>query len=86
LAASSEAEALSLPVGALPDRLMEIKALKDRLIILVCRTDKRSASAAAILREAGFRDVRALRGGMEQWQQSHGRRPGAATLAVERIL
>jgi len=79
-------DALNLPVGALPRRLMEIKALKDRPIILVCRTDKRSASAAAILREAGFRDVRVLRGGMEQWQQSYGRKPGAATLAAERIL
>ena len=64
---------------------MEIKALKDRPITLVCRTDKRSASAAAILREAGFRDVRVLRGGMEQWQQSYGRKPGVATLAAERI-
>jgi rhodanese-related sulfurtransferase len=60
---------LNLPVGALPNRLMEIKALADRPIILVCRTDKRSAGAAAILREAGFRDVRVLRGGMQQWNQ-----------------
>jgi uncharacterized membrane protein YdjX (TVP38/TMEM64 family)/rhodanese-related sulfurtransferase len=78
-------DALNLPVGELPRRLMELKALKDRPIILVCRTDKRSASAAAILREAGFRDVRVLRGGMEQWQQSYDRKPGAATLAAERI-
>ena len=62
-------DALNLPVGALPNRLMEIKALADRPIILVCRTDKRSASAAAVLREAGFRDVRVLRGGMQQWNQ-----------------
>ena len=60
---------MNLPVGALPNRLTEIKALADKLIILVCRTDKRSASAAAILREAGFRDIRVLRGGMQQWNQ-----------------
>jgi uncharacterized membrane protein YdjX (TVP38/TMEM64 family)/rhodanese-related sulfurtransferase len=59
--------ALNLPVGELPHRLMEIKALKDRPIILVCRTDKRSANAATILRDAGFRDVHVLRGGVEQW-------------------
>ena len=50
-------------------RLAEINALKDRPVILVCRTDKRSASAAALLCDAGFRDVGVLRGGMEQWNQ-----------------
>jgi uncharacterized membrane protein YdjX (TVP38/TMEM64 family)/rhodanese-related sulfurtransferase len=59
--------ALNLPVGELPDRLIEIKALKDRPIILVCRTDKRSTNAEAVLRNAGFSDVSVLRGGMEQW-------------------
>jgi uncharacterized membrane protein YdjX (TVP38/TMEM64 family)/rhodanese-related sulfurtransferase len=61
------AGALNLPVGELADRLTEIKALKDRPTILVCRTDKRSVNAAALLCDAGFRDVSVLRGGMEQW-------------------
>jgi rhodanese-related sulfurtransferase len=38
-----------------------------RPIVVVCRTDKRSAKAASILQEAGFQDVRVLRGGMERW-------------------
>src|SRR5262252_8085564 len=63
------ADAANLPVGELPKRLAEINALKDRPVILVCRTDKRSATAAALLRDAGFRDVGVLRGGMEQWHQ-----------------
>jgi len=63
------ADAANLPVGELPKRLAEINALKDRPVILVCRTDKRSATAAALLRDAGFRDVGVLRGGMEQWNQ-----------------
>src|SRR6516165_8653475 len=54
------ADAANLPVGALPTRLAEINALKDRPVILVCRTDKRSATAAALLRDAGFRDVGVL--------------------------
>ena len=62
-------DASNMPVGELPKRLMEINALKDRPVILVCRTDKRSANAAALLRDAGFRDVRVLRGGMEQWNR-----------------
>jgi len=62
--------ALNLPVGELPDRLIEINALKDKPVIVVCRTDKRSANAAALLRDAGFRDPRVLRGGMEQWNRN----------------
>jgi uncharacterized membrane protein YdjX (TVP38/TMEM64 family)/rhodanese-related sulfurtransferase len=63
------ADAANLPVGELPKRLAEINALKERPVILVCRTDKRSATAATLLRNAGFRDVGVLRGGMEQWNQ-----------------
>jgi rhodanese-related sulfurtransferase len=64
------AGALNLPIGELPGRLSEINALGDKPIILVCRTDKRSASAASLLRDAGFRDVRVLRGGMERWNRT----------------
>src|SRR5215813_7854569 len=64
------ADAANLPVGELPRRLAEINALKDRPVILVCRTDKRSATAATLLRDAGFRDVGVLHGGMERWNQN----------------
>jgi rhodanese-related sulfurtransferase len=36
-------------------------------IVLVCKTDKRSARAAAILRAEGVEHVWVLRGGMEAW-------------------
>ncbi|MFH1344013.1 MAG: VTT domain-containing protein [Pseudomonadota bacterium] len=61
------ASALNLPLGELSNRLIEIRASRDLPVILVCRTDKRSASAAALLSAEGFRDVSVLRGGMEQW-------------------
>jgi rhodanese-related sulfurtransferase len=38
-------------------------------VVTVCRTDKRSASAAAVLRDAGF-DPDVLRGGMEAWNKA----------------
>ena len=79
-------DALNLPVGELPNRLTEIKALKNRPIILVCRTVKRSTDAAVFLHDAGFQDVRVLRGGMEEWKQSPGREPGAATPTAARNL
>ena len=82
------ADASNMPVDELPQRIMEISALKDRPVILVCRTDKRSTTAATLLRDAGFRDVGVLRGGMEQWNQKglpvearacqHGAAPPAA--------
>jgi uncharacterized membrane protein YdjX (TVP38/TMEM64 family)/rhodanese-related sulfurtransferase len=64
------ADASNMPVGELPQRLVEINVLKDKPVILMCRTDKRSANAAALLRDAGFRDVQVLRGGMERWNQN----------------
>ena len=63
------ADASNMPVGELSKRLVEIAALKDRPVVLVCRTDTRSATAAMLLGDAGFRDVGVLRGGMEQWNQ-----------------
>jgi rhodanese-related sulfurtransferase len=38
--------------------------------VLVCKTDKRSASAAAVLDAAGFGDVFVLRGGMVRWNEA----------------
>lgn len=60
--------ALNLPVSELPSRLPELDSLRRRAIMLVCRTDKRSAKAAEILRAAGFTNVAVLRGGMEKWR------------------
>jgi rhodanese-related sulfurtransferase len=61
--------AANLPIGELPDRLNELSEIGKSPLVVVCRTDKRSASAAALLREAGFHDVQVLRGGMERWNQ-----------------
>jgi uncharacterized membrane protein YdjX (TVP38/TMEM64 family)/rhodanese-related sulfurtransferase len=66
------ADAVNLPVGELPSRLSEINALRDKPVVLVCRTDKRSAAAAQMLRAAGFAKVSVLRRGMEQWNRTSG--------------
>jgi rhodanese-related sulfurtransferase len=39
-------------------------------VVLVCRTDKRSAKAAEMLASAGFENVSVLRDGMEGWNRS----------------
>jgi uncharacterized membrane protein YdjX (TVP38/TMEM64 family)/rhodanese-related sulfurtransferase len=62
--------ARNLPLSELPNRIEELGSLTDAPVVLVCRTDKRSASAAALLDAAGFRDVAVLRGGMVRWNEA----------------
>lgn len=63
-------DARNIPVDVLQLRLPELAELKNCEIVLVCRTQMRSAKAAALLTGAGFGKVRVLRGGMEQWNKS----------------
>jgi uncharacterized membrane protein YdjX (TVP38/TMEM64 family)/rhodanese-related sulfurtransferase len=62
--------ARNLPLSELPHRIEELEFLTEAPVVLVCRTDKRSASAAALLDAAGFRDVAVLRGGMVHWNET----------------
>jgi rhodanese-related sulfurtransferase len=61
--------ALNIPVDELSNRVHELSTVKSDRVVAVCRTDRRSASAATVLREAGF-DVDVLRGGMEDWNRA----------------
>ena len=56
-----------IPLGELPDRLAELSDWKDRSIVVHCKSGGRSATACGILRDAGFRDVVNLSGGIEAW-------------------
>ena len=64
------AGALNIPLTELPNRLTEINAHRDQHVIVVCRTDKRSAQAANILEQAGRQKPRVLHGGMETWNRN----------------
>jgi rhodanese-related sulfurtransferase len=61
------ASARNIPVTELDSRLPELGDLEHVPLVLVCRTDKRSAAAAETLHAAGFTEVSVLRRGMEQW-------------------
>jgi rhodanese-related sulfurtransferase len=63
-------DALNVPLGDLDRRLTDLAPLAEGRVVLVCHTDRRSAQAAGMLREAGFRDVRVLRGGMVRWTEA----------------
>lgn len=45
-------------------------ALRDRPVVLYCRTGGRSALAALSLQGMGFKDVRSMAGGITAWQEA----------------
>ena len=59
----------NIAIEDLPRHLDESKAYRQRPIVIVCRTDHRSAKAAQILTQAGFSNVAILQGGMAQWNR-----------------
>lgn len=61
--------ALNIPLAELAAALPRLEPYRDQGIVLVCRTDKRSAQAAGLLVRAGFRGIEVLEGGMEQWNR-----------------
>ena len=54
-----------IPLSELTTRLNEIPA--DRDIVIVCRSGNRSAQARDILRNAGYKKVTSMSGGIRQW-------------------
>jgi rhodanese-related sulfurtransferase len=61
------AGARNIPLSELPQHLRDLGRFREHQVVLVCRTQMRSAKAAALLQQAGFRDVAVLRGGMVEW-------------------
>jgi rhodanese-related sulfurtransferase len=60
--------AINVPLAELPSRTGDLVARRQS-VVLVCKTDRRSARAAAALLDAGLRDVAVLRGGTDGWHQ-----------------
>jgi rhodanese-related sulfurtransferase len=60
--------AVNVPLADLSGRTGELAARKQPIVV-VCKTDRRSARAAADLLAAGLRDVTVLRGGTDGWHQ-----------------
>ena len=49
-------EAINIPLGELPQRIEELKAMKQPLV-LYCRSGNRSAMAVALLKQSGLTNV-----------------------------
>jgi len=60
-------KAVNIPVEDLQQRMDEIGNYLEQPVAIVCRTDKKSATAALLLTEEGFADVHIVRGGMTKW-------------------
>jgi glyoxylase-like metal-dependent hydrolase (beta-lactamase superfamily II)/rhodanese-related sulfurtransferase len=58
--------AVLIPLGELAERAGELDST--RPVVAVCRAGGRSAQATVILRQAGFKDVANLTGGMLRWR------------------
>jgi molybdopterin/thiamine biosynthesis adenylyltransferase/rhodanese-related sulfurtransferase len=54
-----------IPRGELPERIHELDTADE--IVVYCKTGMRSAAALAFMRQAGFRKVKNLRGGIDAW-------------------
>lgn len=59
--------AKNIAVEELAARLNEIMDYAEKPVMLVCRTDRRSAKAAQILTKNGFADVHVVKQGMTDW-------------------
>jgi sulfur-carrier protein adenylyltransferase/sulfurtransferase len=58
---------LNIPLGQLPNRLGELSAWKDKLVVCQCKSGRRSMKALETLRKHGFSKVLNLQGGILAW-------------------
>lgn len=56
-----------IPIEELAGRAEELAAKRDRPLVVVCRTERRSRMAARVLNRAGFTEVYVMQGGLTQW-------------------
>ena len=56
-----------IPLSRLPSKISELN--KEDGIVLYCHTQNRSRMAAQFLLASGFKNVRFLRGGIDEWAQ-----------------
>ena len=62
-----------LPLGEIRSmQIDDIEDLKDKEVILYCRSGNRSAQAAMFLETMGFENTRNLVGGILAWQEKYG--------------
>lgn len=61
--------AKNVPLSQLEKRLSEIP--RNKKVYIICRSGRRSGFALKTLRQQGYKNVQAIRGGMLAWQMAH---------------
>lgn len=56
-----------IPLHELPSRWEELEVPTDALVVVYCHHGVRSLSGAAILQQAGVKNVASMSGGIEAW-------------------
>ena len=59
--------AIQIPVKELKENLSDIEKFKDELVLVYCRSGKRSAEAMDILKENGFKNLVHMKDGISKW-------------------
>ncbi|HJV81162.1 rhodanese-like domain-containing protein [Noviherbaspirillum sp.] len=59
-----------IPLGQLGARLKEIEGYRNKTVVLICHSGRRSAVATEMLRKAGFTDAKNVEGGMIAWERN----------------
>jgi phage shock protein E len=62
--------AINIPHNEIEDRANEIKQLKEKPVLLYCRSGRRSALAEASLTGLGFSQLYHLQGDIQQWTKN----------------
>lgn len=63
---------VNVPVTRVAADLASLERYKDKHVVSICKMGGRSFTAGQILKQAGFRDVRYLEGGMIAWRNAFG--------------
>lgn len=61
--------AIHVPLADLPSRMSKLEKFKSQPVILVCKNGTRASTAITQLKQAGFKEVYNLEGGIDAWQQ-----------------
>lgn len=64
------AGSMLLPLDELEQRIHELDGYLEKPVVVICRTDRKSAKAAQILARNGFADVHVAKMGMTDWNQN----------------
>lgn len=63
------AGSMLLPLEELEQRIHELDNYLEKPVVVICRTDRKSAKAAQILAQKGFADVHVAKMGMTDWNK-----------------